>query len=184
MACRLLTDHTNATQYHKHRKESILIRRRLSLYPSGNKKSNGDKHISLYLMMAETNNLPLGWEVNAFFTFFVYDQIRDKYLTIQEVFIIKCEGKGERLSIMKEPEGICTWKIEKFSGLKEQVLYSRVFVIGERQWKLMLYPQGNSREKGKIGPTLPTCPTPCTPHNPTLDRPRYPMGPDAWHDIG
>lgn len=40
-------------------------------------------HISLYLAIADTNTLPLGWEANVNFKFFVFDHIRDIYLTIQ-----------------------------------------------------------------------------------------------------
>ncbi|KAI8025774.1 hypothetical protein LOK49_LG02G03330 [Camellia lanceoleosa] len=42
-------------------------------------------HISLYLAIAETKTLPLGWEVNANFKLFVYNHIQDKYLTIQGI---------------------------------------------------------------------------------------------------
>lgn len=58
---------------------------KLSLYPNGNKKRNVNDHISLYLAIADTNTLPLGWEANVNFKFFVFDHIRDIYLTIQEV---------------------------------------------------------------------------------------------------
>ncbi|PPS00200.1 hypothetical protein GOBAR_AA20464 [Gossypium barbadense] len=58
--------------------------RRLSLYPNGDNKSNGNGFISLYLVIEETENLPLTWEVNVSFRLFVLDQIRDKYLTIEE----------------------------------------------------------------------------------------------------
>uniref|UniRef100_A0A7N2LK57 MATH domain-containing protein n=1 Tax=Quercus lobata TaxID=97700 RepID=A0A7N2LK57_QUELO len=54
--------------------------RRLSLYPKGIEKS-GYGHISLYLAITETGQLPLGWEV-ASFKLFVLDQIRDEYLTV------------------------------------------------------------------------------------------------------
>lgn len=57
--------------------------RRLCIYPKGNKKADGDNHISLYLQMAETDKLPLGWEVNARFSLFVFDHVRDRFLTIQ-----------------------------------------------------------------------------------------------------
>ncbi|XP_062164157.1 BTB/POZ and MATH domain-containing protein 5-like isoform X1 [Alnus glutinosa] len=57
---------------------------RLVLYPNGKKNSDGNGHISLYLAIAHTNDLPLGWEVNVNIRFFVFDQIRDKYLTIQD----------------------------------------------------------------------------------------------------
>jgi hypothetical protein len=53
------------------------------LYPNGKKKSNRNGHISLFLAIAVTDDLPLGWEVNVNIRFFVFDQIRNKYLTIQ-----------------------------------------------------------------------------------------------------
>uniref|UniRef100_A0A7N2LE54 MATH domain-containing protein n=1 Tax=Quercus lobata TaxID=97700 RepID=A0A7N2LE54_QUELO len=59
---------------------------RLYLYPRGKAKIIGTGHISLYLAIAETEKLPLGWEVNASFKFFLYDQIRDMYLTIQDSY--------------------------------------------------------------------------------------------------
>ena len=61
----------------------ISVSRRLELYPNGKKNSNGYGHISLYLAIAATDDLPLGWEVNVDIRFFVFDQIRDKYLSIQ-----------------------------------------------------------------------------------------------------
>ena len=60
-----------------------LVCRKLCLYPNGYEKENGKGHISLYLAISEADTLPLGWEVNVKFDLFVYDHIRDKYLTIQ-----------------------------------------------------------------------------------------------------
>ncbi|XVF56659.1 hypothetical protein PTKIN_Ptkin06aG0138100 [Pterospermum kingtungense] len=57
---------------------------RLVLYPNGNKKSNGNGYISLYLELDRNSNLSLNWEVNVDFKLFVYDQIRDKYLAIKD----------------------------------------------------------------------------------------------------
>ncbi|XVF79803.1 hypothetical protein PTKIN_Ptkin15bG0018800 [Pterospermum kingtungense] len=62
---------------------------RLLLYPNGNKKSNGDGCISLYLRISETEKLPSGWQVNVNFKFFVFDQIRDKYLVVEEAGAVK-----------------------------------------------------------------------------------------------
>ncbi|KAF7127128.1 hypothetical protein RHSIM_Rhsim11G0033300 [Rhododendron simsii] len=57
---------------------------KLSLYPTGDKERNGDGYISLYLVIAETDNLPLGWEVmNVYFKLFVFDKIQDKYMNFQ-----------------------------------------------------------------------------------------------------
>ncbi|XP_059444229.1 uncharacterized protein LOC132176118 [Corylus avellana] len=57
---------------------------RLSFYPNGRKECNGQEHISLYLAIAETDSLPLGWKVNAICRLFVLDQIRGEYLTLQD----------------------------------------------------------------------------------------------------
>lgn len=57
--------------------------RRLCLYPSGNKKSNGNGHISLYLVIKDTNELTRGWELNVHFKLFVYNNLEDNYLTVQ-----------------------------------------------------------------------------------------------------
>ncbi|XVE76884.1 hypothetical protein DITRI_Ditri13aG0016200 [Diplodiscus trichospermus] len=62
---------------------------RLVLYPKGNKKSNGDGCISLYLQIAETETLPLGWQINVNFKLFVFDNVRDKYLTIEDAGAVK-----------------------------------------------------------------------------------------------
>ncbi|XP_012066140.1 TNF receptor-associated factor homolog 1a isoform X4 [Jatropha curcas] len=57
---------------------------RLSLYPEGNKKKNEDNHLSLYLALSNSNGLPFHSSVNAFFKLFVYNQIQDKYLAVQD----------------------------------------------------------------------------------------------------
>ncbi|KAB1200357.1 Ubiquitin carboxyl-terminal hydrolase 12, partial [Morella rubra] len=57
---------------------------RLSFYPNGRKDCHGKGNISLYLVITETDSLPLGWEVNAIFRLFVLDQFRGKYLTLQD----------------------------------------------------------------------------------------------------
>lgn len=59
------------------------IFRRLCLYPNGNIKSNGKGYISLYLAIADTKKLPLGWEVNVNFKLFVFNHKHDQYLTVQ-----------------------------------------------------------------------------------------------------
>ncbi|KAF2294674.1 hypothetical protein GH714_014832 [Hevea brasiliensis] len=58
---------------------------RLSLYPKGNKKGNDkNEHVSLYLVLAESNAFALHKEVNVYFKLFVYNQIQDKYLVVQD----------------------------------------------------------------------------------------------------
>ncbi|XP_059462006.1 uncharacterized protein LOC132191000 [Corylus avellana] len=170
---------------------------RLVLYPNGKKISNGNGHISLYLAIAATDGLPLGWEVNANIRFFVFDQIRDKYISLiylqllvnlnnldasgrvrrfhklktewgfdqllshdalddssngylvddtcalrAEVFVIKCSGKGETLSMINEHQSnIFTWRIDNYTNMKDE-LYSGHFTIEGRRWKLRLNPKG------------------------------------------
>ena len=59
------------------------ICRRLWLYPNGINKSEGKGHVSLYLEISDTENLPLGWEVTVNFKFFVFNHIHENYLTVQ-----------------------------------------------------------------------------------------------------
>ncbi|KAL5712001.1 hypothetical protein ACHQM5_014216 [Ranunculus cassubicifolius] len=54
---------------------------KLTLFPDGNEQKD---HVSLYLSIADTNSLPSGWEVNVFFRLFLYDQIHDKYVKVEE----------------------------------------------------------------------------------------------------
>ncbi|XVE67962.1 hypothetical protein DITRI_Ditri09bG0030100 [Diplodiscus trichospermus] len=75
---------TGVEKYESHAFEVGCYNRRLSLYPNGNKKSNGIGFISLYLQIENTETLPRTWEVNVNFRFFILDQIRDKSLTIEE----------------------------------------------------------------------------------------------------
>ncbi|THG15921.1 hypothetical protein TEA_008956 [Camellia sinensis var. sinensis] len=141
----------------------------LCLYPNGNNKGNGKDHISLYLVIKDTDNLPHGWEVNVQFKLFVFDHIRDKYLTIQdtfndtsngylledscifgaEVFVIEYAGKGECMSMIKVPKNnTFTWKVDNFSTITDIFLCSDEFKVGERK-KLELYPRGNAKPEGE-----------------------------------
>ncbi|KAJ6370300.1 hypothetical protein OIU76_028552 [Salix suchowensis] len=141
--------------------------------------------------MAYTTGFPPGWEINAIFKFFVFDQLQDKYLMLDgglrrfsaiknkwgfpqmlslsilnnasngyligdscvfgvEVFVIKNEGKGEHFSMIKDPsDGTFTWEVQKFSELTKEFYCSRVYLAGRHQWKLKLFPNGNTKQKGK-----------------------------------
>ncbi|KAF9596191.1 hypothetical protein IFM89_007509, partial [Coptis chinensis] len=57
---------------------------KLLLYPRGDESVNAKDHISLYLVIAETDSLPSGWEVNATFKLILFDQIKDKYLAVED----------------------------------------------------------------------------------------------------
>ncbi|EXB37655.1 Ubiquitin carboxyl-terminal hydrolase 12 [Morus notabilis] len=55
----------------------------LCIHLQGDEENDGKNHVSIYLEVADTTDLPDGWEINATFNFFVYDQIRDKYVGLQ-----------------------------------------------------------------------------------------------------
>ncbi|XVF79795.1 hypothetical protein PTKIN_Ptkin15bG0018400 [Pterospermum kingtungense] len=85
----LLAEEESIEKYESGLFEAGGYKWRLLLYPKGNKKRNGDGCISLYLQIADTETLPLGWQINVNFKFFVFDQIRDKYLTIEDAGAVK-----------------------------------------------------------------------------------------------
>ncbi|XP_042508639.1 protein RESTRICTED TEV MOVEMENT 3-like isoform X2 [Macadamia integrifolia] len=169
---------------------------KLCLHPKGNKDKNGEGHISLYLVISDTNSLSRGWEVHALFRLFLLDQLEDKYLSIQdsngrarrfrasrtqsgfdrlislkqfndpsngylvndtcvfgaEVFVHResVSGKGECLLMTAGPD-TCnhTWKIENFSALFAESLFSEVFTAGGHKWRVNLWPKGHGEQKGK-----------------------------------
>lgn len=55
---------------------------KLALYPNGS-MIKGVGHISLYLVSADKNCRDLNKEISVVFTLFIYDHIRDKYLSVQ-----------------------------------------------------------------------------------------------------
>ncbi|XP_058191576.1 uncharacterized protein LOC131308639 [Rhododendron vialii] len=73
---------------------------KLCIYPNGNKKMNVEGHVSCYLAIADTETLPPGWEVNVNFKLFAFDQIRNKYLAVQDA-----EGEIRRFHRMKTEWG-------------------------------------------------------------------------------
>ncbi|GMQ03968.1 hypothetical protein CsSME_00049562 [Camellia sinensis var. sinensis] len=95
----ILTD-TEEQNYESDIFEASGYKWKLSLYPNGDKEREGEGHISVYLVIVETRNLPLGWEVNVNFKLFVYNQIQDKYMTIQDI-----NGKVRRFHGMKREWG-------------------------------------------------------------------------------
>ncbi|XP_021292614.1 uncharacterized protein LOC110422911 isoform X2 [Herrania umbratica] len=63
----------------------------LLLYPWGDEKRNGSHHISLYLKSMEYYKV----EINALVIFFVYDQLKDKYWSIQDKTARNFHGQDE-----------------------------------------------------------------------------------------
>ncbi|KAI4354742.1 hypothetical protein L6164_003586 [Bauhinia variegata] len=75
--------------------------------------------------------------------------VEDSCVFGAEVFVISHSGKWESLSMIKEPaHGTFTWNMEKFSTLQDNYYYSKLFTVGERDWKLRVYPKGNASQNG------------------------------------
>jgi hypothetical protein len=51
------------------------------------------------------------------------------------VSVIKATGKGETLSMVNEPElNYFTWRIDNFTGMKDEVYHSKRFTLKGRRW--------------------------------------------------
>lgn len=61
------------------------------IYPDGDGSEDGCDHIFVYLAIAETSSLQAGWEVNATFSFLIFDQIHDKYLVMRGILFLSLE---------------------------------------------------------------------------------------------
>ncbi|XP_044465980.1 uncharacterized protein LOC123196145 isoform X2 [Mangifera indica] len=73
------------------------------LYPNGDKLEG---HISVCLELSEVDSLPTGFEINVIMSFFVFDQLRDKYFSIQD-------GSVRRYHSM-----VTEWGISEFLDLE------------------------------------------------------------------
>ncbi|KAJ4950018.1 hypothetical protein NE237_026850 [Protea cynaroides] len=90
----------------------------LCFYPKGKKHEKGGYHISLYLVMADSNSFSLGWEVKASLRFSVFDQIRGKYLT--------AEVHGRRFNEIKKE-----WGFDQFISLKTFKKCSNGYLVND-----------------------------------------------------
>ncbi|XP_074364099.1 protein RESTRICTED TEV MOVEMENT 3-like [Apium graveolens] len=91
--------------------------RKILLFPEGNNKGKGD-HVSIYLMMENASNLPVGKDINAFFKFFLFDQIRGEYLTVQ--------GRARRFDWVKNE-----WGFAKFIPIKDFEKPTNGFLVND-----------------------------------------------------
>ncbi|XP_038721858.1 MATH domain and coiled-coil domain-containing protein At3g58400 isoform X2 [Tripterygium wilfordii] len=82
---------------------------KLILCPSGNKSKNIKEHVSLYLAIADTSSLCLGWEVYAVFRLFLLDQSNDNYMVLQDASVKERRFHGLKLQ----------WGFDQFIHLKE-----------------------------------------------------------------
>ncbi|KAL7123584.1 hypothetical protein ACP275_01G113900 [Erythranthe tilingii] len=80
---------------------------KLVVHPNGYKNKGITDHISLYLVLAESNSLNPGWEIRAFFRLFLLDQNKDNFITLQDT-----TEHGRRFHGMK-----LEWGFNKFIPL-------------------------------------------------------------------
>ncbi|KAK1354398.1 hypothetical protein POM88_047654 [Heracleum sosnowskyi] len=82
---------------------------KIILFPKG-KNGGKDDHVSIYLMLDSMSSLSAGKGVNAFFKFFLLDQIRGKYLAVQGRPRVDCDSDefvvgGYKWKLSLHPEG-------------------------------------------------------------------------------
>lgn len=63
---------------------TVIVYRQILLFPEGNDEGKGD-HLSIYVMLESTSTIFADKYVNASFKFFLFDQIRGKYLTVEGI---------------------------------------------------------------------------------------------------
>ncbi|KAM3235271.1 hypothetical protein P3L10_015307 [Capsicum annuum] len=77
------------------------------IHPDGN--GDGKGHISVYLAIVGTSSLLADWEVNASFSFLIFDQIHDNYTVM----------RGTNYSLMQEWSGV--FAISRLNGVSRNV---------------------------------------------------------------
>ncbi|KAH0656095.1 hypothetical protein KY285_030977 [Solanum tuberosum] len=92
---------------------------KMIIYPNGNTRENGSGHISVYLAITGLNSMRAGWEVNAIFTFFVFNQLRDNYLSVR--------GKMRRFQPIKT-----LWGLPKFLSHKTFKYPSNGYLVDDK----------------------------------------------------
>ncbi|KAK3040999.1 hypothetical protein RJ639_029109, partial [Escallonia herrerae] len=132
---------------------------KLCLYPSGHTKGKGEKNVSLYLEIEETGDLSpdesgilwrfYGKKKEWGFDLLSLEKFRDTsngYLKDDscefgvEVYVVEHTGKGESLSIIKNPRNnTFTWEIFNFSTVYEEGLWSKEFTICGHKWYVLFY---------------------------------------------
>ncbi|KAM3281210.1 ubiquitin C-terminal hydrolase 12 [Capsicum chacoense] len=69
-------------KYESNEFESCGYKWKMIIHPVG----DGEGHISLYLAIVGTSSLHADWEVNASFSFLIFDQIHDNYTVMKGNF--------------------------------------------------------------------------------------------------
>ncbi|KAL8064702.1 hypothetical protein ABFX02_01G108300 [Erythranthe guttata] len=94
---------------------------KLVVHPNGYKNKGITDHISLYLVLAESNSLNPGWEIRASFRLFLLDQNKDSYITLQDT-----TENGRRFHGMK-----LEWGFNKFIPLAAFIDPSNGYLVND-----------------------------------------------------
>ncbi|KAF5814147.1 putative ubiquitinyl hydrolase 1 [Helianthus annuus] len=94
---------------------------RLDLYPNGNDEENGAGHISLYVVICDTETCSKGWEISVDVCFFVYDHIHHNYVTFQDV-------NGHRTRFHEKK---MTWGFDKLIPLESFVESKNGYLLND-----------------------------------------------------
>ncbi|GJW94234.1 putative ubiquitinyl hydrolase 1 [Tanacetum coccineum] len=110
---------------------------KLELYPNGNQKEYVSDHISVYLVICDTQTLARGWEVHVYFKIMIYDHIRHNYLTIQGD-----DGKRTRFHEKKTRWGFRKLiSLDSFKGAENGYLYGDSCEFGAEVFVVPKYAQ-------------------------------------------
>ncbi|KAM1066228.1 hypothetical protein ACFX13_021988 [Malus domestica] len=103
------------------------------------------------------HGMKLDWGFDQFLSHKAFTQASNGFLIDDtcvlgaEVFVSKerSEGKGERLSMVKDPVMYKnTWRIDNVSKLDAESYDSKTFIAGDQKWKMQLYPKGKGNGVG------------------------------------
>ncbi|XP_059281911.1 BTB/POZ and MATH domain-containing protein 2-like isoform X2 [Lycium ferocissimum] len=92
---------------------------KMIIYPDGKGSDKGSEHVSVYLALSGTSSLPTGWEVNAIYTFFLFNQLCDNYLSVR--------GKMRRFQPIKS-----LWGLPKFVSHKTFKEASNGYLVDDK----------------------------------------------------
>ncbi|KAL5556065.1 hypothetical protein UlMin_038301 [Ulmus minor] len=73
----------------------------LTVDPTGDVNQGAQDHISIYLELADTTKLGTGWEINSIFNFFIFDHVRNKYVSHQDAKVKRFHCMMTKLGISK-----------------------------------------------------------------------------------
>ncbi|XP_060189927.1 uncharacterized protein LOC132618961 isoform X3 [Lycium barbarum] len=92
---------------------------KMIIYPDGKGSDKGSEHVSVYLALSGTSFLPAGWEVNAIYNFFLFNQLSDNYLSVR--------GKMRRFDPIKS-----LWGLPKFVSHKTFKEASNGYLVDDK----------------------------------------------------